>query len=56
MKRNFNMADEIGSMAGRMAGKAALKAMVNPSTDIVKVVPQGIIELALRGTAVVSSW
>lgn len=49
------MADKIGSMAGKMAGKAALKSMVNPSTDIVKVVPQGIVELALRGVAVVSS-
>ena len=48
------MADEVGAMAGKVVGKAALKAMVNPSTDIVKAVPQGIIELALRGVAVVS--
>ena len=47
------MADEIGSMAGRMAGKAALKAFINPSLDIIKVIPQGIIELVLRGAAVV---
>ena len=48
------MADEIGSMAGKMVGKAALKSAFNPSTDIVKTIPQGIIELALRGGAVVS--
>ena len=49
------MADEIGSMAGRVAGKAALKAFINPSLDIIKVIPQGIVELVLRGAAVVSS-
>ena len=51
---SYKMADEIGSMAGRMAGKAALKAFINPSLDIIKVIPQGIIELVLRGAAVVS--
>ena len=48
------MADEIGSAAGKMAGKAALKAFMSPSIDIIKTIPQGIIELALRGAAVVS--
>lgn len=48
------MADEIGSMAGKMAGKAAIKSLANPSIEIVKTVPQGIIELVLRGAAVVS--
>ena len=50
------MADEFGSMAGRAAGKVALKSLFNPSTDIVKAIPQGIIELGLRGLAVVSLY
>ena len=53
--KKLKMADEIGSMAGRVAGKAALKAFINPSLDIIKVIPQGIIELVLRGAAVVSA-
>ena len=48
------MADELGSGLGKMAGKAALKSFFNPSIDIVKTIPQGIIELAFRGVAVVS--
>ena len=48
------MAEGIGASAGKMIGKAALKSAFNPSIDIVKTIPQGIIELALRGGAVVS--
>ena len=48
------MAEGIGATAGKMLGKAALKSAFNPSIDIVKTIPQGIIELALRGGAVVS--
>lgn len=49
------MAEEVGSAAGKAAGKAALKAFINPNIDIVKTIPQGIIELSLRGAAVVSA-
>ena len=48
------MAEEIGSAAGKAAGKAALKSFVDPSIDVVKTV-QGIIELVLRGSGVVST-
>ena len=47
------MADEIGSAAGKAVGKAALKSFMNPSIDVVKTV-QGIVELVLRGSGVVS--
>ena len=48
------MAEEIGSAAGKAAGKAALKSFMNPSIDVVKTV-QGIVELVLRGSGVVST-
>ena len=48
------MAEEVGSAAGKAVGKAALKSFINPSTDILKAIPQGIIELSLRGAAAVS--
>ena len=36
-------------------GMTALKTFANPSCDIIKAIPVGPIELALRGTAVVSN-
>lgn len=48
------MAAEIGSSAASAGAKAALNSFMNPSIDIVKTIPQGIIELVLRGTNVVS--
>ena len=53
------MAEEVGSAAtkaaGRAAGRAVLKGFMSPSIDIIKTIPQGIIELSLRGAAVVSA-
>lgn len=49
---NQTMAEEVGSAASAGA-KAALNSFMNPSIDIVKTIPQGIIELILRGTNVV---
>ena len=34
----------------------ALKTFANPSIDMIKAVPEGTIELALRGAAVVSKF
>ena len=48
------MAEEIGSSAASAGAKAALNSFMSPSIDIVKTIPQGIIELVLRGTNVVS--
>ena len=48
------MAEEIGSAAGKVAGKAALKSFMSPSIDIIKTIPQGIIELVFRGAGAVS--
>ena len=50
------MAEEVASGAGKVVGKAAVKAFMSPSIDIIKTIPQGIIELALRGAAVVSGY
>lgn len=50
------MAEEVGSAAGKAARTVALKAFINPNIDIVKAIPQGIIELSLRGAAVVSAY
>lgn len=49
------MADE---SAGGNDGSEKLnpKSYVSPGLDIVKAVPQGIIELVLRGVTVVSSY
>lgn len=49
------MAEEVGSAATKAAGRAALKSFMNPTVDIIKTIPQGIIELSLRGAAVVSA-
>lgn len=49
------MAEEVGSAAGKAVGMATLKSFMNPSIDIIKSV-QGIIEVALRGAAVVSGY
>ena len=49
------MAEEVGSAAGKTVTMAALKSFMNPSLDIIKTIPQGIIELALRGSAAVRS-
>ena len=49
------MADEVAASAGKAVGKATAKAFMSPSIAVVKLIPQGIIELALRGSAVVSS-
>ena len=46
------MAEEIGSAAGKAAGRAALKSFMNPSIDVVKTI-QGIVELVLRGSGAV---
>lgn len=35
-------------------GMTALKTFANPSIDVIKTLPEGPIELALRGIAVVS--
>ena len=52
-----NMAeDSVASSVGKTVGKATVKAFMSPSLAIVKVIPQGIIELALRGAAVVSHY
>lgn len=49
------MASEGGGMErGMEVGMNALKTFANPSLDIVKTIPQGIIELCLRGAAIVS--
>ena len=48
------MADEVAASAGKAVGKATVKAFMSPSFNIIKVIPQGIVELLLRGTAVVS--
>ena len=50
------MAEEVGSAAGKTVTMAALKSFMNPSLDIIKTIPQGIIELALRGSAAVRSY
>ena len=47
------MAEEVGAAAGKAVGTAALKSFINPSADILKAIPQGIIELSLRGAAAV---
>lgn len=49
------MADEVAASAGKAVGKTTAKAFMSPSFDIVKVIPQGIVEIALRGTAAVSN-
>ena len=49
---NQAMAEEVGSAASAGA-KAALNSFMNPSINIVKTIPQGIIELLLRGANVV---
>lgn len=36
-------------------GMAAMKTFANPGIDIVKTLPEGIVELVLRGVAIVSS-
>jgi predicted Fe-Mo cluster-binding NifX family protein len=35
-------------------GMAAMKTFANPGIDIVKTLPEGIVELVLRGVAIVS--
>ena len=35
-------------------GMAAMKTFANPGIDIVKTLPEGIVELSLRGVAIVS--
>ena len=47
------MAENVGSAAASAGAKAALNSFMNPSIDIVKTIPQGIIELLLRGATVV---
>ena len=37
-------------------GMLALKTIARPSVAIVKTIPEGIIELSLRGAAIVSSF
>ena len=50
-----NMAeDSVASSVGKTVGKATVNAFMSPSLAIVKLIPQGIIELVLRGAAVVS--
>ena len=49
------MADGVASGAKSGAANANIKSFINPSFDIVKTIPQGIIELGLRGTGAVSS-
>jgi hypothetical protein len=50
---NQAMAEEVGSAAASAGAKAALNSFMNPSIDILKTIPQGIIELLLRGMNVV---
>ena len=50
------MADEVAaSEEGKAVGKITAKAFMSPSFDTVKVIPQGVVEIVLRGAAVVSS-
>ena len=48
------MADEAAASAGKAVEKATVKAFMSPSFNFVKVIPQGIVEVVLRGAAVVS--
>ena len=48
------MAEEIDSAAASVGANSALKSFMSPSIDTVKTIPQGIIELVLRGANVVS--
>ena len=48
------MAEEIAATATKKVGMATLRTFSSPSINIVKVIPQGIIELSLRGAAIVS--
>ena len=48
------MADEVAASASKAVRKATVKAFMSPSFNIVKVIPQGIVEIVLRGAAVVS--
>lgn len=49
------MAEEVAASATKKVGMATLKTFSSPSINIVKVIPQGIIELSLRGAAIVST-
>ena len=53
-KRNKMAEDSVASSAGKVIGKATVKAFMSPSFDIIKVIPQGIIEVVMRAAAVVS--
>jgi hypothetical protein len=48
------MAEEAAATATKKVGMATLRTFSSPSINIVKVIPQGIIELSLRGAAIVS--
>ena len=48
------MADGAASGDKSAAASATVKSFVDPSFNIVKTIPQGIIELGLRGTGAVS--
>lgn len=49
------MAEEgTSSSVSKVVGKAAMKTFMSPSIDIVKQIPQGIIEISLRGAGAVS--
>lgn len=48
------MADKVASGASNMAANAAVKTYMSPSFNIVKTIPQGIIELGFRGAVAVS--
>lgn len=48
------MAEEVAASAGKKVGMATLKTFSSPSINIVKTIPQGIIELSMRGAAIVS--
>ena len=47
------MADEVAASADKAVGKTTVKAFMSPSFDTIKVIPQGIVEIVLRGSAVV---
>ena len=48
-------ADEAAAGEGNAEGKTTAKVFMSPSFDTVKVIPQGIVEIVLRGAAVVSN-
>ena len=49
------MAGEAASGEKSAAENTTSKRFINPSFDVIKTIPQGVIELGLRGTGAVSA-